>query len=134
MAAASLGTTTDAAQVSSRLPPGPSLLSNRARVIPSLRLHQTPDEDECTRFPFVCPLDRPVCINTYGSYRCRAKRRCNQGFEPSDDGSACVGEWCSGGQGGSGWIDRIVGSSETSWDLLVWLSNSGFRVNLLTCL
>lgn len=54
----------------------------------------TPDEDECTRFPFVCPLDRPVCINTYGSYKCRAKRRCNQGFEPSDDGSACVGEWC----------------------------------------
>lgn len=51
------------------------------------------DEDECTQFPSVCPFDRPVCTNTYGSYKCRAKRRCNQGFEPNDDGSACVGEW-----------------------------------------
>lgn len=71
----------------------------------------TPDEDECTRFPFVCPLDRPVCINTYGSYKCRAKRRCNQGFEPSDDGSACVGEWCGPGLGGSGWPNRTIGSN-----------------------
>uniref|UniRef100_A0A8C6VT07 Cartilage acidic protein 1 n=1 Tax=Nothobranchius furzeri TaxID=105023 RepID=A0A8C6VT07_NOTFU len=51
------------------------------------------DKDECTQFPSVCPSDRPVCTNTYGSYKCRAKRRCNQGFEPNDDGSACVGEW-----------------------------------------
>ncbi|KAF0027474.1 hypothetical protein F2P81_020215 [Scophthalmus maximus] len=48
------------------------------------------DKDECTQFPSVCPSDRPVCTNTYGSYKCRAKRRCNQGFEPNDDGSACV--------------------------------------------
>lgn len=51
------------------------------------------DKDECTQFPSVCPSDRPVCTNTYGSYKCRSKRRCNQGFEPNDDGSACVGEW-----------------------------------------
>lgn len=56
------------------------------------------DEDECTQFPSVCPPDRPVCTNTYGSYKCRGKRRCNQGFEPNDDGSACVGE-CSRGAG-----------------------------------
>ncbi|TKS85610.1 Cartilage acidic protein 1 ASPIC [Collichthys lucidus] len=49
-------------------------------------------EDECTQFPSVCPFDRPVCTNTYGSYKCRAKRRCNQGFEPNDDGSACVAQ------------------------------------------
>uniref|UniRef100_A0A668T8G2 EGF-like calcium-binding domain-containing protein n=1 Tax=Oreochromis aureus TaxID=47969 RepID=A0A668T8G2_OREAU len=50
------------------------------------------DQDECTQFPSVCPSDRPVCTNTYGSYKCRAKRRCNQGFEPNDDGSACVAQ------------------------------------------
>ncbi|TNN75269.1 Cartilage acidic protein 1 [Liparis tanakae] len=50
------------------------------------------DKDECTEFPTVCPSDRPVCTNTYGSYKCRAKRRCNQGFEPNDDGSACVAQ------------------------------------------
>ncbi|XP_069394424.1 cartilage acidic protein 1 isoform X1 [Paralichthys olivaceus] len=50
------------------------------------------DKDECTQFPSVCPPDRPVCTNTYGSYKCRAKRRCNQGFEPNDDGSACVAQ------------------------------------------
>ncbi|KAF7219986.1 cartilage acidic protein 1 isoform X2 [Nothobranchius furzeri] len=50
------------------------------------------DKDECTQFPSVCPSDRPVCTNTYGSYKCRAKRRCNQGFEPNDDGSACVAQ------------------------------------------
>lgn len=112
-------------------------LSNRApcHSLPSPpAFAKTPDEDECARFPFVCPLDRPVCVNTYGSYRCRAKRRCNQGFEPSDDGSACVGEWRSGGRGGSGRIDRIIGSSETNGDLLIWLTSSGFRVNLLTFL
>ncbi|CAB1429205.1 unnamed protein product [Pleuronectes platessa] len=50
------------------------------------------DKDECTQFPSVCPPDRPVCTNTYGSHKCRAKRRCNQGFEPNDDGSACVAQ------------------------------------------
>uniref|UniRef100_A0A8D2ZMC4 Cartilage acidic protein 1 n=1 Tax=Scophthalmus maximus TaxID=52904 RepID=A0A8D2ZMC4_SCOMX len=57
------------------------------------------DKDECTQFPSVCPSDRPVCTNTYGSYKCRAKRRCNQGFEPNDDGSACVGKWSWQSQG-----------------------------------
>ncbi|XP_028982766.1 cartilage acidic protein 1 isoform X1 [Betta splendens] len=50
------------------------------------------DKDECTHFPSVCPSDRPVCTNTFGSYKCRAKRRCGQGFEPNDDGSACVAQ------------------------------------------
>lgn len=63
--------------------------------LPPSVLCRPSDEDECTQFPSVCPPDRPVCTNTYGSYKCRGKRRCNQGFEPNDDGSACVGE-CSG--------------------------------------
>uniref|UniRef100_A0A667XYD1 Cartilage acidic protein 1 n=1 Tax=Myripristis murdjan TaxID=586833 RepID=A0A667XYD1_9TELE len=50
------------------------------------------DKDECTQFPSVCPPDRPVCTNTFGSYKCRANKRCNQGFEPNDDGSACVAQ------------------------------------------
>lgn len=79
-------------------------MSQRLSLLP---LRPPPDEDECALFPSVCPLDRPVCVNTYGSYKCRAKRRCNQGFEPSDDGSACVGEWCGCTQGGSGLISRI---------------------------
>ncbi|XP_023678303.1 cartilage acidic protein 1 isoform X2 [Paramormyrops kingsleyae] len=48
------------------------------------------DRDECTQFPPVCPRDRPVCINTYGGYKCRANKRCGQGFEPNDEGTACV--------------------------------------------
>lgn len=63
-------------------------------TLPRLLLPSPPtDQDECTQFPSVCPSDRPVCTNTYGSYKCRARKRCNQGFEPSDDGSACVGKW-----------------------------------------
>ncbi|KAJ8361418.1 hypothetical protein SKAU_G00179430 [Synaphobranchus kaupii] len=50
------------------------------------------DEDECTQFPSVCPRDRPLCINTYGSYKCRANKRCGQGFEPNDEGTACVAQ------------------------------------------
>lgn len=69
-----------------------------------------PDQDECTQFPSVCPSDRPVCTNTYGSYKCRAKRRCNQGFEPNDDGSACVGEWSWQSQ--SSWITKISRTKE----------------------
>uniref|UniRef100_A0A3B3S650 Cartilage acidic protein 1 n=1 Tax=Paramormyrops kingsleyae TaxID=1676925 RepID=A0A3B3S650_9TELE len=57
------------------------------------------DRDECTQFPPVCPRDRPVCINTYGGYKCRANKRCGQGFEPNDEGTACVGE--SVGWGGA---------------------------------
>lgn len=68
------------------------------------------DQDECTQFPSVCPSDRPVCTNTYGSYKCRAKRRCNQGFEPNDDGSACVGEWSWQSQGIR--ITKIVRTKE----------------------
>ncbi|XP_035255556.1 cartilage acidic protein 1 isoform X2 [Anguilla anguilla] len=50
------------------------------------------DQDECTEFPSVCPRDRPLCINTYGGFKCRATKRCGQGFEPNDEGTACVGE------------------------------------------
>ncbi|KAL4641056.1 cartilage acidic protein 1 [Arapaima gigas] len=50
------------------------------------------DKDECTQFPSVCPRDRPVCTNTYGGYKCRANKRCGQGFEPNDEGTACVAQ------------------------------------------
>lgn len=50
------------------------------------------DTDECKEFPFVCPRDKPVCVNTYGGYRCRSNKRCSRGFEPNEDGTACVGE------------------------------------------
>ncbi|KAG1933823.1 cartilage acidic protein [Pimephales promelas] len=50
------------------------------------------DRDECTQFPSVCPSERPICTNTYGSFKCRANKRCNQGYEPNDEGTACVGE------------------------------------------
>ncbi|XP_075772470.1 cartilage acidic protein 1 isoform X1 [Pelodiscus sinensis] len=50
------------------------------------------DTDECAAFPFVCPRERPVCSNTYGGYRCRSNRRCSRGFEPSEDGTACVAQ------------------------------------------
>uniref|UniRef100_A0A8C3XLI3 EGF-like calcium-binding domain-containing protein n=1 Tax=Chelydra serpentina TaxID=8475 RepID=A0A8C3XLI3_CHESE len=50
------------------------------------------DTDECAAFPFVCPREKPLCTNTYGGYRCRSNRRCSRGFEPSEDGTACVGE------------------------------------------
>ncbi|XP_076831554.1 cartilage acidic protein 1 isoform X2 [Brachyhypopomus gauderio] len=50
------------------------------------------DQDECTQFPSVCPPERPVCINTYGRFKCRANKRCNQGFEPNDEGTACVAQ------------------------------------------
>ncbi|KAJ7399209.1 Cartilage acidic protein 1 [Pitangus sulphuratus] len=48
------------------------------------------DTNECAEFPFVCPRDKPVCINTYGGYRCRSNKRCSRGFEPNEDGTACV--------------------------------------------
>ncbi|KAG9275317.1 cartilage acidic protein 1-like isoform X1 [Astyanax mexicanus] len=50
------------------------------------------DQDECTQFPSVCPTERPVCTNTYGSFKCRANKRCNQGYEPNDEGTACVAQ------------------------------------------
>uniref|UniRef100_A0A8C5WGA9 Cartilage acidic protein 1 n=1 Tax=Leptobrachium leishanense TaxID=445787 RepID=A0A8C5WGA9_9ANUR len=50
------------------------------------------DIDECIQFPFVCPREKPVCINTYGGYKCRPNRRCNRGFEPNEDGTACVAQ------------------------------------------
>ncbi|XP_052006367.1 cartilage acidic protein 1-like isoform X1 [Xyrauchen texanus] len=50
------------------------------------------DRDECTQFPSVCPTERPVCTNTYGSFKCRANKRCNQGYEPNDEGTACVAQ------------------------------------------
>jgi hypothetical protein len=51
------------------------------------------DTNECIQFPFVCPRDKPVCVNTYGSYRCRTNKRCSRGYEPNEDGTACVGKW-----------------------------------------
>ncbi|XP_043331726.1 cartilage acidic protein 1 isoform X3 [Cervus elaphus] len=48
------------------------------------------DTNECIQFPFVCPRDKPVCVNTYGSYRCRTNKRCSRGYEPNEDGTACV--------------------------------------------
>ncbi|KAF4791404.1 Cartilage acidic protein 1 [Turdus rufiventris] len=48
------------------------------------------DTNECTEFPFICPRDKPICINTYGGYRCRSNKRCSRGFEPNEDGTACV--------------------------------------------
>uniref|UniRef100_A0A8C1NDU4 Cartilage acidic protein 1a n=1 Tax=Cyprinus carpio TaxID=7962 RepID=A0A8C1NDU4_CYPCA len=53
------------------------------------------DVNECRRLPAVCPHTRPVCTNTYGHYKCSSKKRCVQGYKPSRDGRACVGE-CSG--------------------------------------
>ncbi|KAM6306400.1 cartilage acidic protein 1 [Aegotheles albertisi] len=50
------------------------------------------DTNECKEFPFVCPQDKPVCINTYGGYRCRSNKRCSRGFEPNEDGTACVAQ------------------------------------------
>ncbi|XP_052041592.1 cartilage acidic protein 1 [Apodemus sylvaticus] len=50
------------------------------------------DTNECIQFPFVCPRDKPVCVNTYGSYRCRTNKRCSRGYEPNEDGTACVAQ------------------------------------------
>ncbi|KAM9559739.1 cartilage acidic protein 1 [Salvelinus alpinus] len=69
------------------------------------------DKDECTQFPSVCPTDRPVCTNTYGSYKCRANKRCNQGFEPNDDGSACVAQVAYFGGTRSSGVRRWAGFS-----------------------
>ncbi|TKC49153.1 hypothetical protein EI555_021627 [Monodon monoceros] len=37
-------------------------------------------------------MDKPVCVNTYGSYRCRTNKRCSRGYEPNEDGTACVAQ------------------------------------------
>ncbi|KAK2500557.1 hypothetical protein MC885_016200 [Smutsia gigantea] len=37
-------------------------------------------------------VDKPVCVNTYGSYRCRTNKRCSRGYEPNEDGTACVAQ------------------------------------------
>ncbi|XP_041123888.1 cartilage acidic protein 1-like isoform X1 [Polyodon spathula] len=50
------------------------------------------DKDECNEFPSVCSGDRPVCINTFGGYKCRPNKRCGHGFEPNEDGTACVAQ------------------------------------------
>ncbi|KAK1164479.1 cartilage acidic protein 1-like isoform X2 [Acipenser oxyrinchus oxyrinchus] len=50
------------------------------------------DKDECTKFPSVCSGDRPVCINTFGGYKCRPNKRCGHGFEPNEEGTACVAQ------------------------------------------
>ncbi|XP_043568932.1 cartilage acidic protein 1 isoform X1 [Chiloscyllium plagiosum] len=58
------------------------------------------DADECVQFPPVCPRDRPICINTYGGFKCRPNRRCNHGYEPNEDGTACVAQVAYFGRGG----------------------------------
>ncbi|XP_036742391.2 cartilage acidic protein 1 isoform X4 [Manis pentadactyla] len=58
------------------------------------------DTNECIQFPFVCPRDKPVCVNTYGSYWCRTNKRCSRGYEPNEDGTACVAFL---GASGSAW-------------------------------
>ncbi|CAB1312866.1 unnamed protein product, partial [Coregonus sp. 'balchen'] len=78
-----------------------------------------PNKDECTQFPSVCPTDRPVCTNTYGSHKCRANKRCNQGFEPNDDGSACVAQVAYFGGTRSSGVRRWAGFS--LWPLSVSL-------------
>ncbi|NXP41316.1 CRAC1 protein, partial [Leiothrix lutea] len=50
------------------------------------------DTNECIEFPFICPREKPICINTYGGYRCRSNKRCSRGFEPNEDGTACVAQ------------------------------------------
>ncbi|XP_077586241.1 cartilage acidic protein 1 isoform X1 [Stigmatopora nigra] len=73
------------------------------------------DKDECTQFPSVCPSDRPMCTNTYGSFKCRARRRCNQGFVPNDDGSACVAQVA--------YFGKTRSSAECTWSAIsLWLS------------
>ncbi|XP_067858795.1 cartilage acidic protein 1 [Heptranchias perlo] len=50
------------------------------------------DADECVQFPTMCPQEKPICINTYGGYKCRPNKRCNRGYEPNEDGTACVAQ------------------------------------------
>ncbi|CAL8256367.1 unnamed protein product [Lota lota] len=69
------------------------------------------DKDECIQFPSVCAPDRPVCTNTYGSFKCRSNKRCNQGFEPNDDGSACVAQVAYFGGTRSSGVQRWPGLS-----------------------
>ncbi|KAM6441750.1 cartilage acidic protein 1 isoform 3-T4 [Liasis olivaceus] len=71
------------------------------------------DMDECAEFPFVCPRGRPVCINTYGGYRCRSNKRCDRGFEPNEDGTACVAQVAFfGGYPSSGsWLGSTLPSA-----------------------
>ncbi|XP_064173536.1 cartilage acidic protein 1 isoform X2 [Anguilla rostrata] len=68
------------------------------------------DQDECTEFPSVCPRDRPLCINTYGGFKCRATKRCGQGFEPNDEGTACVAQvaYFEGNRSSAGGIRALL--------------------------
>uniref|UniRef100_A0AAY3ZVC4 EGF-like calcium-binding domain-containing protein n=1 Tax=Denticeps clupeoides TaxID=299321 RepID=A0AAY3ZVC4_9TELE len=50
------------------------------------------DVDECEEFPNSCPPDRPICTNTYGSFKCRASKRCNHGHELNIEGTGCVAQ------------------------------------------
>ncbi|XP_078499691.1 cartilage acidic protein 1 isoform X1 [Lissotriton helveticus] len=80
------------------------------------------DTDECIQFPFVCPRDKPICINTYGGYRCRPNRRCGRGFEPSEDGTACIAQVAYfGGYPSSGAMSRLHLFSESTFLLSLGL-------------
>nr|XP_033798448.1 cartilage acidic protein 1 isoform X2 [Geotrypetes seraphini] len=85
------------------------------------------DTDECIQFPFVCPRDKPICINTYGGYKCRPNRKCSRGFEPNEDGTACVGLWMVAAEFSfclTLWIELGDACLGLLWDLAVmWLSS-----------
>ncbi|XP_035255553.1 cartilage acidic protein 1 isoform X1 [Anguilla anguilla] len=80
------------------------------------------DQDECTEFPSVCPRDRPLCINTYGGFKCRATKRCGQGFEPNDEGTACVAQvaYFEGNRSSAGGIRALL--SHFSMTLLAFFT------------
>ncbi|CAL8298636.1 unnamed protein product [Merluccius merluccius] len=91
---------------------------------PSPTHTQPQDQDECTQFPSVCPPDRPVCTNTYGGFKCRSNKRCSRGFQPNDDGSACVAQVAYFGGTRSSGVQRWPGRSlwPLSASLLPFLS------------
>nr|XP_032808443.1 cartilage acidic protein 1 isoform X2 [Petromyzon marinus] len=54
------------------------------------------DVDECSSAQQPCPSTRPLCANTFGSFSCKPDLSCQGGFEPDQQGSACVDlNWCS---------------------------------------
>ncbi|KAK6482134.1 cartilage acidic protein 1-like isoform X1 [Huso huso] len=89
------------------------------------------DKDECTEFPSVCSGDRLVCINTFGGYKCRPNKRCGHGFEPNEDGTACVDiEVCSLGLSE---CSQSEGSFSCQCNSGYWLSSSGECADVDEC-
>ncbi|RXM36910.1 Cartilage acidic protein 1 [Acipenser ruthenus] len=77
------------------------------------------DKDECNEFPSVCSGDRPVCINTFGGYKCRPNKRCGHGFEPNEDGTACVAQIAYFGGNRSSSSRPSAGLPQTSTSVLL---------------